>query len=122
MLHTYVDDNIVSVKNEVSTAYGGYLESHLGLHQSQMLGPELPNDIAADDKEFIVTAATERLFNGRGLIGTPEMCLEMIDTARGLDVDEIACLIDFGIGFQAAMASLERLASLKERLTSRSSV
>jgi hypothetical protein len=47
------------------------------------------------------------------LIGTPEICFEKIKALQAIGVDEVACLIDFGIDFDATMASLHRLKELK---------
>src|ERR1043165_10141775 len=44
-----------------------------------------------------------------GLCGTPASCLRMIDRLRDAGVDEVACLIDFGVDFDSVMASLKFL-------------
>ncbi len=45
-------------------------------------------------------------------IGTVDHCATQAERLQASGVDEIACLIDFGIGFDDAMASLRRLATL----------
>ena len=47
--------------------------------------------------------AFERYFGTAGLFGTPESCLATVDRLRGLGVDEIACLIDFGVDDDAVL-------------------
>jgi alkanesulfonate monooxygenase SsuD/methylene tetrahydromethanopterin reductase-like flavin-dependent oxidoreductase (luciferase family) len=45
-------------------------------------------------------------------IGTPDQCARQAERLSENGVDEIACLIDFGIGFNDVMASLRRLSTL----------
>src|SRR5258708_20137273 len=40
-----------------------------------------------------------------------EECLEMVERLEGIGVDEIACLIDFGVEFDSTLQSLEYLDS-----------
>src|SRR5206468_4570036 len=56
-----------------------------------------------------------RYFDTSGLFGTPDECADMADTLRLIGVDEIACLIDFGIDTESVLASLEHLNSVRER-------
>jgi hypothetical protein len=51
-----------------------------------------------------------------GLIGTTEQCLNRARTYRDLGVDEIACLIDFGVDRDGVLASLENVRDLKDTL------
>jgi alkanesulfonate monooxygenase SsuD/methylene tetrahydromethanopterin reductase-like flavin-dependent oxidoreductase (luciferase family) len=44
-----------------------------------------------------------------GLFGTPERCLAQLARLRAIDVDEIACLIDFGVPADEVLASLPLL-------------
>src|SRR5439155_1467359 len=57
--------------------------------------------------------AFERYFKAAGLFGTPATCVETIDRLRQLGVDEVACLIDFGVDEDSVLAGLERLDELK---------
>jgi hypothetical protein len=61
------------------------------------------------DKHFIIAQATEQLFQQRGLVGTAEICAAKIAAFKAIGVDEIACLIDFGIDYENTMQSLARL-------------
>ncbi len=51
----------------------------------------------------------ERYFQTSGLFGTPERCIEMIDQLKEIGMDEIACLIDYGIETESVLASLGKL-------------
>jgi len=55
-------------------------------------------------------------------MGTPESCMRLIDQLKTIGVDEVACLIDFGVDYDSVMLSLQQLNLLKERAnTSRES-
>ena len=57
--------------------------------------------------------AFERYVGSAGLFGTPESCLAQVDHLRSLGVDEIACLIDFGVDQDTVLAALEDLDELR---------
>jgi acyl-CoA synthetase (AMP-forming)/AMP-acid ligase II len=59
--------------------------------------------------------AFERYFATAGLFGTPESCMAMVDRLRDLGVDEIACLIDFGVDSDSVLANLPQLDELRRR-------
>jgi natural product biosynthesis luciferase-like monooxygenase protein len=112
MAHTYVDDTPARVRETVRGPLYQYLRSHgeLGKALLQAGGPTL----SAEDEEALLAMGMERYLNGRSLLGTPRACSEVVEQLRRAGVDEVACLIDFGVEHQAVMASLERLAELKE--------
>ena len=58
--------------------------------------PDL-DELDPDEMAVIMDHAFERYFGTAGLFGTPESCLAQVDRLRELGVDEIACLIDFGV-------------------------
>ena len=47
--------------------------------------------------ESLLEYSFERYYETSGLFGTPETCARMVDQLQSIDVDEIACLIDFGV-------------------------
>ncbi len=51
----------------------------------------------------------------RSLIGSADTCLPVVERVAEIGVDEIACLVDFGIGTDAVLESLRSLAKLKDR-------
>ena len=52
-------------------------------------------------------------FKSAGLFGTPQSCLETVDKLKAQGVDEIACLVDFGVEESAVLESLEYLDQLR---------
>src|SRR5262249_17527697 len=59
--------------------------------------------------------AFERYFRRASLIGTAETCLQTVNRLRSIGVDEIACLMDFGVDTDSVLESLHRLEGVKER-------
>jgi len=58
--------------------------------------------------------AVDRYFKNCGLFGTPESCFPFVEKLKSLGVDEIACIMDFGIPTDEVLASFEHLNRLKE--------
>jgi hypothetical protein len=67
------------------------------------------------DLDSIVSFAFERYYNTTLLCGAPEKCAGLVERLGGVGVDEVACLIDFGLSHELVTESLGRLTRLKER-------
>ena len=113
MMHTFVSDNVEEAHKIAKSAYRDYLFVNLTLQKSQVEGLDIPFKLSDEDRDLIVSRATDELIRERGLIGTPADCLERISTLKSIGVNEIACLIDFGIDFDSIMSSLTHLNHLK---------
>jgi hypothetical protein len=48
------------------------------------------------------------------LFGTPGKCVRLVEKLSELGVDELACLIDFGVDTDSVLASLHHLDELRE--------
>lgn len=59
--------------------------------------------------DAVLEFAFLRYYETSGLFGTPERCRETVDKLKGIGVDEIACLIDFGIDTDEVLDSLPLL-------------
>ncbi|KAA8785065.1 LLM class flavin-dependent oxidoreductase [Paenibacillus amylolyticus] len=117
MLHTFIGEDMESVKEIVRKPFIDYLRSSLSLIKN--LAEDFAIDPAAlEDPEVIekvLEMAFEKYWDTAALLGTSDSCSELIEQLSVLGVDEAACLIDFGVEKQAVMDSLHRLAALKER-------
>jgi alkanesulfonate monooxygenase SsuD/methylene tetrahydromethanopterin reductase-like flavin-dependent oxidoreductase (luciferase family) len=71
--------------------------------------------VSEADKDALMSVAFEKYFEASTLMGTPDKCARLIDTLVEVGVDEIACLVDFGVDADAVLASLARLNELRER-------
>lgn len=129
MLHTFVGDDDAEVKEIVRGPMKEYLRSSLDLvKQAAWSFPAFKQRVAAGDIdallqgglspadfEALLDFSFERYHGGSGLFGTVATCAAMVDRLRGMGVDEIACLIDFGVPTDLVMQSLPKLAELRRR-------
>jgi natural product biosynthesis luciferase-like monooxygenase protein len=113
MLHTYIGDTTAMVREQVTAAYEDYLFVNLGLQDDQASGVSEESQRSDPDTRFIINRATEELFRSRGLVGTVDFCFEKLAGLQSIGVNEVACLIDFGIAVDATLRSLERLRDLQ---------
>jgi alkanesulfonate monooxygenase SsuD/methylene tetrahydromethanopterin reductase-like flavin-dependent oxidoreductase (luciferase family) len=108
MLHTYLADSVESARETVRAPLEDYLRSHLAQRDSFLHLPAITDA----DREALVPLAFEHYTTEASLIGTPESCSAVVERLRALGVDEIACLVDFGLDRGTVLAGLEPLARL----------
>ena len=114
MLHTYIADTEAMVRKHVTAAYNDYLFVNLALHDDQMSAIEREAQRSDSEKRLLVERATDELFRSRGMVGTPDVCRQRVAELQAIGVDEIACLIDFGIPIDETLRSLEKLRDLEQ--------
>jgi natural product biosynthesis luciferase-like monooxygenase protein len=128
MLHTFVGADRDEVRAKVREPFLAYLETSTDLIKKAkwefpafarpgQAAPDPSEEIQLSDEEtkILMSHAFERYFSTSGLFGTPESCLAMVDRLREAGVDEIACLIDFGVADDDVLASLAHLDELRTR-------
>jgi polyketide synthase PksJ len=115
MLHTYIGDDIQEVEKVVEQPFIEYLKSSIGLNKilSEETGLK-EDDIPEKDKERILNNAFKRYYKTGSLIGTKSTCSSMVVKLKEIGVDEIACLVDFGIEETKVLAGLKNLKALKD--------
>ncbi|WP_395792112.1 MupA/Atu3671 family FMN-dependent luciferase-like monooxygenase [Aquimonas sp.] len=129
MLHTFVGDSLQQVEAAVRGPMKDYLRSAMALVKAaawhfptfkQQLSAEQGKSLDAffaeaneADLDALLEFAFQRYFNESGLFGSPTDALAMVERAAAADVDEIACLIDFGIDTELVLAHLPRLNELR---------
>jgi natural product biosynthesis luciferase-like monooxygenase protein len=117
MLHTFVGSTMEGVRDTVRQPFCDYLMSSLDLMKNlaRSLGQDVASEtFTANDMQALLSHAFERYFNTSGLFGTPETCLRMVDRLKDIGVDEIGCLIDFGVDTDSVLASLHGLKQVME--------
>ncbi|HEY3581711.1 MAG TPA: MupA/Atu3671 family FMN-dependent luciferase-like monooxygenase, partial [Pyrinomonadaceae bacterium] len=117
MLHTFVGNDLAYVAERVQGPLCRYLASSLGLARNSLrsLGHEVADDLTAADLEALLAHAFDRYYQTSGLFGTPETCMRMIDRLKLAGVDEVACLIDFGVDVDSVISNLTYLNQLRKR-------
>jgi natural product biosynthesis luciferase-like monooxygenase protein len=128
MLHTFVGEDDASVQALVREPFLHYLRTSTDLiNQMQWeqtsfakagtaaagQGERSLDQLSADDMAVLMDHAFDRYVRTAGLFGTPQTCIATIERLRALGVDEIACLIDFGVDDDKVLASLPHLDELR---------
>jgi natural product biosynthesis luciferase-like monooxygenase protein len=116
MLHTYVSDDVDDVKEKVRAPLSSYVRTFIAQGEnlsSEHLGLNVKN-ITDEDKDALAAMAFERFFNSNSLLGDLEKCVRVIDKLKRAGVDEVACLIDFGVDTGSVIKSLNHLNELRE--------
>lgn len=117
-LHTYVGESMEEVRSQVRGPYGDYLKSNLGLLEKLAASRGIPlelNRLQPEEMSLAIEWIFEKFLKQRSMMGTPESCVELVEKVREADVQEVACLIDFGPSPTAVLESLPRLARVAER-------
>lgn len=116
MIHTFIGEDIETVKEQCREPFCNYLRSAAGLvrNLAQAMGQDIDADGFTDeDMNALLNHAFNRYYNTAALLGTPESCLELVNKLSSIGVNDIACLIDFGVDHSLALQSLEHLNTLK---------
>jgi len=111
MAHTYIGDDNDTVREQVRSPLSHYLRSYI--NQFANVGYD-PEGATEEDKDTIVRIAFEHYFSNGSLLGTPNKCARLIDRLIEAGVDEIACLIDFGLDRDQIIESLRGLNEMRE--------
>jgi len=113
MMHTFLAESMEKVEQKVRPAYGRYLAANLTLQSNQASSFKANLELSQEDKDVVISNAYDRLVSTHGLVGTVKSCYEKVKLLKTIGVNEIACLIDFGIDYDSAMQSLVYLSRLK---------
>jgi natural product biosynthesis luciferase-like monooxygenase protein len=117
MLHTFVGEDDDEVHAVVRAPMKRYLHGSLGLASAHLCSvPFLQNaqgiDLEALTPQLVddvLDASFEKYFHMSGLFGSHAKCLDTVDRVEAAGVDEVACLIDYGVAPDTVLASLEHL-------------
>lgn len=119
MLHTFVHPDLEFVRSTVRGPLREYIRSSFDLMAG--LGAAMKVDVRSlpiEELEGLLDGAFERFFESSGLLGTPEMVARTVERLAGFGVDEVGCLIDFGVGEETTLAALPHLAAARALLAS----
>ena len=109
MLHTYLADDVAEVKEVTREPLSEYLRSYMRQRDNFL---DLPDNVTPEDQEALIPLAFEHYVANASLLGTPETAARMLGHLSALGVDEVACLVDFGLPPERVMAGLEPLAAV----------
>ncbi len=127
MLHTFIGEDDAAVKELVREPMKDYLRSSIALIQShawafpafKAVADESKSfsdnfeNLSEEDTEALLDHSFERYYETSSLFGTPDSARRMVEACRAAGVDEIGCLIDFGVDSATVMESLPSLNRLR---------
>jgi len=134
MLHTFVCDDTEAAREIAREPFSNYLKSSFDLVKAApwmfpaFKRPSLEGDDAQldttqftdEDLAALLEYAFERYFETGGLFGSPEHAIGMVEKLKRIGVNEIACLVDFGIDSDVVLENLTYLNRLRELANSAS--
>jgi natural product biosynthesis luciferase-like monooxygenase protein len=117
MIHTFVGTDEARVRQQVRGPFINYLRSSVELtaNLARSLGMAEADSLSEKDLEALLEHGFDRYYGRSGLMGTVDACLQTVERLRALGVDELACLIDFGVANDEVLKSLEMLDQVRRR-------
>nr|QEO73753.1 luciferase family protein [uncultured bacterium] len=122
MLHAFLGEDERRVKEAVRGPLTHYfrsnlkqLETHADLKAKGATGGHELDNLSENDLNDIGAYAFERYYDTSLLCGTPDKCSRLVDALAEVGVNEIACLVDFGLDFETVIEGLPYLNELRER-------
>ncbi len=116
MLHAFLGTDPERVRETVREPFTAYLKSSFGLiarSAGSVLQGFDPDKLRESDIDFLVRRSFDTYYTTSGLFGTVEQASAVAEKARAAGVDELACLIDFGVPDDEVLAGLEHLDKLR---------
>ncbi len=117
MMHTFMGEEEAIVKETVKAPLCRYLQTFIA--QDEVLSDDQTGmdagRLSSRDREEMILFAFDRYFHESGLLGTPDKCDHMVARMQAAGVDEIACLVDFGVDHDAVRESLRHVSQLCQR-------
>ena len=120
MLHTYLHPDPAEARRVARGPMKAYLGTAAGLLKnmasafptfagSGKSADEAFASLSADELDQLLEMAADRYLETSGLFGTVDDAADMIERCSRAGVDEVACLIDFGVDTDAVLDSLPLL-------------
>ncbi|MET9613650.1 amino acid adenylation domain-containing protein [Kitasatospora indigofera] len=116
MVHTFMSDDTEQARKLAREPFREYLRSSTELWRTVFAttGQEFPELGAEEYLDALLDMAIDRYFESSGLFGSPDTCAELVRELAGAGVDEVACLVDFGLAPEDVMESLGWVDRLRE--------
>lgn len=122
MLHSFIGEDIDEVERIVEQPFTEYLKTSIGINKLLMEEAGLnAEDIDGEEMKIVLRNAFRRYYQTSSLIGSKSKCSEMVLQLKEIGVDEIACLIDFGVEKSKVLDSLKHIKELKQLFNTKSS-
>ena len=130
MLHAYLTRDGSQSRTQSEAPMKRYLGSAAGLIKN--LASAFPTlaragdgadeafrSLTDDEVDELLTVAAHRYIDTSGLFGAPEDAADLVSRVADLGVDEVACLIDFGVDTEDVLEALPLLAETRRLVCER---
>jgi natural product biosynthesis luciferase-like monooxygenase protein len=118
MLHTFIADDVETVVRVARAPFKRYLEHWMNLEHGVREGGDADrlhlSEFSGNLIEQLHESAFRKYLSGLSLMGTVDHCREVIGRLEAHGIDEIACLVDFGIEHEAVLEGIKRLGILAQ--------
>ncbi|NGO72120.1 MupA/Atu3671 family FMN-dependent luciferase-like monooxygenase [Streptomyces boncukensis] len=113
-LHTFLGEDEDQVRALVEEPVKNYLASFL-TQKSNDSRTEGTGQTASDsERDTLARVMADDYYRRRSLLGTQVKCADVVRRLADIGVDEIACLVDFGLPFDTVLGALPRLNELRQ--------
>ncbi|WP_437616964.1 MupA/Atu3671 family FMN-dependent luciferase-like monooxygenase [Sorangium sp. So ce834] len=110
MLHTFIHEDAEYVRRKVQAPFVDYILSAIDAHTRTLARPE---EVTQSQREQLAQYSYERYSRVASLLGTPAECLDRLEKFESIGVNEVACLVDFGVEPDAVLDGLPHIAELR---------
>lgn len=114
MLHTYVGTDLKQVRDIVKEPLKAYLQTYI--NQFRPMAGESVVDPSSPEMQSLLEVVFEHYFEQSSLLGTPDKCAAVIERVAAAGVNDLACLLDFGLDHQTTMEGLRHLGELRRSM------
>jgi natural product biosynthesis luciferase-like monooxygenase protein len=114
MLHTYVGTDLDQVRETVKEPMKAYLQTYI--NQFRPMAGESVVDPSSPEMKSLIDAVFDHYFEQSSLLGTPDKCADVIEKVTAAGVNDLACLLDFGLNHETTMEGLRHLAELRRSM------
>lgn len=114
-LHAFIASTLDEVREKAKQPYCQYLKSNFSLLRNLALSRGVDVDLSElneQQMDELLDYLFQKFLGGRSLLGTPETCRQLLDELAEVGVNEVACLVDFGVPPEQVLPNLSQLAAL----------
>ena len=115
MVHTYLGEDTEQARRRARAPFASYLRSSTELWRTVFTttNQAFPELNVEEHLDAVIELAIDRYFESSGLFGSPEDCAQLVRVLADVGVDEVACLVDFGLPPQDVLDGLDWLDRLR---------
>jgi natural product biosynthesis luciferase-like monooxygenase protein len=114
MLHTYVGTDLDQVRAIVEEPLKAYLQTYI--NQFRPMAGDSVVDPSSPEMRSLLDTVFDHYFEQNSLLGTPDKCAATIEKIAAAGVNDLACLLDFGLDDATTMEGLRHLAELRRSM------